>query len=77
MGSSTKQMLLTQNNYSGLYNQCLQRLKSIEVRKELTDEWEKRSVQKGQEFAILTDDITEAWSGFTTREYKKFKYKNS
>ncbi|MEI6751897.1 MAG: BRO family protein [Paludibacter sp.] len=50
-----------------------QRLKSIEVRKELTDEWEKRGVQKGQEYAILTDDITKAWSGHTTKEYKKFK----
>jgi len=50
-----------------------QRLKSIEVRKELTDEWEDRGIQKGQEFAILTDEITKAWSGFSTREYKKFK----
>jgi len=50
-----------------------QRLKSIEIRKELTDEWENRSVQKGPEFAILTDDITQAWSGFTTKEYKKHK----
>ncbi len=50
-----------------------QRLKSIEIRKELTDEWENRGVQKGQEFAILTDEITKAWSGFTTKEYKKFK----
>lgn len=50
-----------------------QRLKSIEIRKELTDEWENRGVQKGQEFAILTDDITQAWSGFTTKQYKKFK----
>jgi hypothetical protein len=50
-----------------------QRLKSIEIRKELTDEWEKRGVQKGQEFAILTDDITKAWSGFSTKEYKKHK----
>jgi len=50
-----------------------QRLKSIEVRKELTDEWENRGVQKGQEFAILTDDITEAWSGLTTKNYKKYK----
>ncbi len=50
-----------------------QRLKSIEIRKELTDEWEKRGVQKGQEFAILTDDITQAWSGFATRDYKRFK----
>lgn len=50
-----------------------QRLKSIEIRKELTDEWEKRGVEKGQEFAILTDDITQAWSGFSTKQYKKFK----
>lgn len=50
-----------------------QRLKSIEVRKELTDEWDKRGVEKGQEYAILTDEITKAWSGFTTKQYKKFK----
>jgi hypothetical protein len=50
-----------------------QRLKSIEVRKELTDEWETRGVKKGQEYAILTDEITEAWSGFTTKQYKNFK----
>jgi hypothetical protein len=50
-----------------------QRLKSIEIRKELTDEWENHGVQKGQEFAILTDDITQAWSGFSTKQYKKFK----
>ncbi len=50
-----------------------QRLKSIEVRKELTDEWEERGVKKGQEFAILTDEITKAWSGFTTKQYKSFK----
>ena len=50
-----------------------QRLKSIEIRKELTDEWENRGVKKGQEFAILTDDITKAWSGFTTKQYKDFK----
>lgn len=50
-----------------------QRLKSIEVRKELTDEWENRGVQKGQEYAILTDEITKAWSGFTTKQYKNFK----
>lgn len=53
-----------------------QRLKSIEVRKELTDEWEKRGVQKGQEFAILTDEITKAWSEFSVKEYKKFKKEN-
>jgi len=50
-----------------------QRLKSIEVRKELTDEWENRGVQKGQEFAILTDEITKAWSGLTTKQYKQIK----
>jgi len=50
-----------------------QRLKSIEIRKELTDEWENRGVQKGKEFAILTDDITCAWSGLTTKQYKQFK----
>ncbi len=50
-----------------------QRLKSIEVRKELTDEWELRGVKKGLEYAILTDEITKAWSGFTTKDYKKLK----
>jgi len=50
-----------------------QRLKSIEVRKELTDEWESRGVKKGLEYAILTDEITKAWSGMSTREYKDFK----
>jgi len=50
-----------------------QRLKSIEIRKELTDEWEYRGVKKGQEYAILTDEITKAWSGFTTKQYKSYK----
>jgi len=50
-----------------------QRLKSIEVRKELTDEWEKRGVQKGPEYAILTDEITKAWSGYSTKQYKNLK----
>lgn len=50
-----------------------QRLKSIEVRKELTDEWENRGVKKGQEFATLTDIITQAWSGKTIKQYKKHK----
>ncbi len=50
-----------------------QRLKSIELRKALTDEWEKRGVREGLEFAILTDEITKAWTGMTTREYKKLK----
>jgi BRO family, N-terminal domain len=47
-----------------------QRLKSIEIRKELTDEWENRGVKKGQEFAALTDIITQAWSGKTVRRAK-------
>jgi len=50
-----------------------QRLKSIEVRKELTEEWENRGVKKGQEFATLTDIITQAWSGKTVGQYKNFK----
>lgn len=50
-----------------------QRLKSIEVRKELTDEWERRGIKRGQEFATLTDIITLGWSGFTTRQYKQYK----
>jgi hypothetical protein len=50
-----------------------QRLKSIEVRKELTNEWEKRGVKQGQEFAALTDIITQAWSGNTVKQYKKLK----
>lgn len=50
-----------------------QRLQAIQVRKELTDEWQDRGVQKGLEYAILTDEITRAWSGMTTRQYKKLK----
>jgi uncharacterized protein YukE len=50
-----------------------QRLKSIEVRKDLTDEWENRGVKKGQEFASLTDIITQAWSGKTVKQYKAHK----
>ena len=50
-----------------------QRLKSIEVRKELADEWENRGVKKGQEFATLTDIITQAWSGKTVKQYKQHK----
>ncbi len=48
-----------------------QRLKSIEIRKALTDEWENRGVKEGLEFAILTNEITKAWTGLTTQEYKK------
>jgi len=50
-----------------------QRLKSIDIRKDLTDEWEQRGIKQGQEFAILTNEITKAWSGMTTNEYKQFK----
>ena len=50
-----------------------QRLKSIEIRKELTYEWEERGVKQGLEFAVLTDEITRAWSGFTTKQYKNYK----
>lgn len=50
-----------------------QRLKSIEVRKDLTDEWEERGVQEGLEYAILTDEITKAWADKSVKEYKKFK----
>ena len=50
-----------------------QRLLSIRVRNELTSEWQERGVQRGKEYAILTDEITKAWSGMTTRQYKKLK----
>ena len=50
-----------------------QRILSIRVRNELTAEWQKRGVEKGAEYAILTDEITKAWSGMTTRKYKNLK----
>ena len=50
-----------------------QRLQAIQVRKELTDEWDSHGVQKGVEYAILTDEITRAWSGMNTRDYKSLK----
>ena len=50
-----------------------QRLQAIQVRKELTDEWENRGVKQGGEYAILTDEISKAWAGMTTRQYKNFK----
>ncbi len=50
-----------------------QRLKTIEVRKELTDEWQERGVKPGKGFAILTDEISKAWADMTTKQYKEFK----
>lgn len=50
-----------------------QRLRSIEIRKELTAEWDRVGIKQGKEYAILTNDITKAWSGMTTREYKSYK----
>ena len=50
-----------------------QRLQAIQVRKELTDEWQNRGVKEGVEYAILTDEITKAWSGMSTRQYKNLK----
>jgi hypothetical protein len=50
-----------------------QRLQAIQVRKELTDEWENRGVKQGMEYAILTDEITKTWSGLSTRQYKNLK----
>lgn len=50
-----------------------QRLRTIEMRKELTDEWDRSGIQKGIEYAILTDEISKSWSGMTTREYKNLK----
>ena len=50
-----------------------QRLKSIEIRKELTDEWRLRGMKEGQQFATLTDIITETWAGKTTKDYKQLK----
>jgi len=50
-----------------------QRLKSIEIRKELTDEWKTRNIKEGVEYAILTDEITKAWAGLSVKEYKNLK----
>jgi hypothetical protein len=50
-----------------------QRLKSIEIRKELTDEWKERGMKEGLEYAILTDEITKAWAGKSVKQYKQFK----
>ena len=50
-----------------------QRLQAIQVRKELTDSWQDHGIKEGKEFGILTNEITKAWSGMTTRQYKDFK----
>ncbi|MCF7795357.1 hypothetical protein K9M50_03290, partial [Patescibacteria group bacterium] len=50
-----------------------QRLKTIEIRKDLTDEWQERGIKRGLDFAILTNEITKAWSDKSVKEYKKFK----
>jgi len=58
----------------GYTRECInQRLQAIQVRKELADEWDNRGVRQGVEYAILTDETTKAWSGMTTRQYKKLK----
>ena len=70
---SIEQAMLDYKRLGYSDNWINQRLKSIEVRKELTDEWKHRGVKEGQQFATLTDIITQAWAGMTTREYKQFK----
>lgn len=70
---SIEQAMLDYKRLGYSDNWINQRLKSIEVRKELTDEWKHRGVKEGQQFATLTDIITRAWAGMTTREYKQFK----
>ena len=70
---SIEQALLDYKRLGYSDNWINQRLKSIEVRKELTDEWKCRGVKEGVHFAALTDIITQAWAGLTTREYKQLK----
>ena len=70
---SIEQAMLDYKRLGYSDNWINQRLKSIEVRKELTDEWERRGVKQGQEYAVLTDIITKAWSGLTTKQYKQYK----
>ena len=70
---SIEQAMLDYKRLGYSDNWINQRLKSIEVRKELTDEWKRRGVEEGVQFATLTDIITQTWSGKTTREYKRFK----
>ena len=70
---SIEQAMLDYKRLGYSDNWINQRLKSIEVRKELTDEWKRRGVEEGVQFATLTDIITQTWSGKTTKEYKQFK----
>ena len=70
---SIEQAMLDYKRLGYSDNWINQRLKSIEVRKELTDEWKRRGVEEGMQFATLTDIITQTWSGKTTKEYKRFK----
>lgn len=70
---SIQQAMLDYKRLGYSDNWINQRLKTIEVRKELTDEWEKRGVKEGTQYAMLTDIITAAWAGLTTKEYKNYK----
>ncbi|MCL2130898.1 MAG: hypothetical protein FWH36_00360 [Lentimicrobiaceae bacterium] len=70
---SIEQAMLDYKRLGYSDNWINQRLKSIEIRKELTDEWKKHGLQEGVQFATLTDIVTKTWSGKTTKEYKQFK----
>jgi len=70
---SIEQAMLDYKRLGYSDNWINQRLKSIEIRKELTDEWKKHGLKEGVQFATLTDIITQTWSGKTTKEYKQFK----
>jgi prophage antirepressor-like protein len=70
---SIEQAMLDYKRLGYSDNWINQRLKSIEIRKELTDEWKSKGVQEGIEFAVLTDIITKTWADKTTKEYKRFK----
>ena len=70
---SIEQAMLDYKRLGYSDNWINQRLKSIEIRKELTDEWQKRGLQEGLEFAFLTDVIYKTWAGKTAKEYKQYK----
>ena len=70
---SIEQAMLDYKRLGYSDNWINQRLKSIEIRKELTDEWKRHGLKEGMQFAALTDIITQTWSGKTTKEYKQFK----